>query len=211
MVRDIAVQTAMVRKLRQLRSTSTYKRPNAEGTHQLPVLVFADAARPSSHGQLGIITGLLIGDICVGSIYHALSWSSHLSRRPTKSIGSADVLATGFGIDEGILTSAALSILLSAQIPVTVVADSKDLFDSLTSCHVPEDKSIRADVQLIRYYFETRQIHKMVWVPGSLNLADPLTKKDSSLCDALQILLFDGSLPFSIPDAKERCSEQNLG
>lgn len=121
------------------------------------------------------------------------------------------MLAAGSAIDESILISSALGVLLKAEIPVIVVVDSKDLFDSLTSCHVPEDKCIRADVQLIRYYFETQKVNKMLWIPGSLNLAHPLTKKDSRLTDALQLLLFDGSLPFDFPRIEERCSERNLG
>lgn len=61
------------------------------------------------------------------------------------------------------------------------MVDSKDLFDSLTTCHVPEDNAIRADVQLIRYNFETHHVDRLLWIPGSLNLSDVLTKKDSKL------------------------------
>ena len=51
----------------------------------------------------------------------------------------------------------------------------------------------------------------MVWIPGSQNLSDPLTKKDSALCDALSLLLFSGKLPLSFPTSVSRSSNCNLG
>ena len=209
-VHDLALQGSMIKKLQRLGSVSTYLSP-CSGSHQMSVLVFADAARPNGSGQLGILSGLLIGDFEESSVFHVLSWYSRLSKRPTKSIGSAEVLAAGMAVHEGILISSAFSRLLNANIPVIIAVDSKDVFDSLTSCHVPEDKSIRGDVQLIRHYFETKRIHRVIWIPGSLNIADPLTKKDSNLSDSLQVFLFDGRLPFGFKSAKSRNSEPNLG
>ena len=209
-VKDIALQSSMLKKLCTYGSSCKYISP-PKGTFQLSVVVFADAARPSENGQIGILAGLLIGKLCKDSIFHVISWSSSLSKRPAKSSGSAEILAASIAVDEGMLLSAAFSVLLGTRIPVIVIVDSKDLFDSLTSCHIPEDRSIRADVQLIRYYFETKQIDKVVWVPGSANLADPLTKKDSPLSDALQLLLFQGSMPFDFDKMLHRNSSPNLG
>ena len=107
--------------------------------------------------------------------------------------------------------SSALSNLLGTEILVIVAVDSRDLFDSLTSCHVPEDKSIRGDLQLIRYYFETKKIHRVVWIPGSLNLANLLTKRNSVLSDSLQLLLFEGRLPFSFSASQSRIPTPTLG
>lgn len=208
---DIAIQRSMLKKLCTIGSVSSYTRPELGSQLQLSVLVFCDAARPSDYGQLGTLGGLLLGQLQKGSLFHVLFWNSSLSKRPVKSIASAEVLAAGRGIDEGILVSLALSLLLSTYVPVIIAVDSKDLYESLSSCHVPEDKSIRGDVQLIRYYFETRQISHMVWLPGSLNLADPLTKKDSRLEACLQLLLFDGNLPCEIPSENQRSSDRSLG
>lgn len=209
-VQDLALQSTMITTLQRFGSISTYTNPGRE-IFQISVLLFADAARPSGHGQLEMICGLLFGDLAEGSVFHVLSWCSQLSKRPAKSIGSAEVLAAGLAINEGILVSFALSNLLGTEIPVIVAVDSRNLFDSLTSCHVPEYKSIRGDVQLIKYYFETKKIHRVVWIPGSLNLADPLTKRNSVLSDSLQVLLFEGRLPFGFSASQSRISTPNLG
>lgn len=136
-VRDIAIQSSMLKRICELGSISSFKRPTVNNEMQLSVLVFCDVARPSEYGQLGNICGILIGPLQKGSIFHALSWISRLSKRPSKSISSAETLAAGSGIDEGMLIASGLAVLLGAKVPVIIAVDSKDLFDSLTSCHVP--------------------------------------------------------------------------
>ena len=48
---------------------------------------------------------------------------------------------------------------------------------------MPEDKSIRANVQLLRYNFETHQLNKLNWILGNATLADALNKRDSALSE----------------------------
>lgn len=51
----------------------------------------------------------------------------------------------------------------------------------------------------------------MNWIPGSLNLADPLTKPDSPLTHALALTLYTGRLCVVIDDEAESksCSKFN--
>ena len=173
--------------------------------------MFADAGRPSSHGQLGFIGGLLIGKLKAGSTAHTISWSSHLSNRPVKSIASAEVLAAGCAMDEGKIISDSYTKLLGVRVHLHVFVDSKDLFNSLSTCRVPEDKSIRGDIALLRYNYETQHVNKIIWIPGSTNLSDPLTKKDSPLKHPLQLMLFSGELPIDFDKSECRDSSATLG
>lgn len=79
-------------------------------------------------------------------------YGAQIYQSETKSIGSAETIAAGAALEEALFVASALSVLLNTAIPTTLVVDSKDLFNSVSSCHVPEDRSIRADVQLIRYF-----------------------------------------------------------
>lgn len=204
-VHHISEQNYLIRQLQRFGSTSQFHRP-LSGTFELSVLVFSDAGRPSEYGQLGNVCCLFFGALQQNSIAHTLSWSSRLSKRPAELSGSAEVFAASCAIDDGKLLVEALNVLLQMHLSLRVVVDSKDLFESLTTCHVPTDKSIRYDVADIRYNFETKRISEMVWVPGASNLADVLTKKDSRVTDALQILLVDGKIPFHFPEAQSRAS-----
>lgn len=76
------------------------------------------------------------------------------------------------------------------------------------------DKSIPADVSVIRYEFETNKVKKMILVPGRLHLADPGlsgTIPDSPLRQDLQLLMHDGIFPFSFNEAETRSSDRSLG
>ncbi len=100
---------------------------------------------------------------------------------------------------------------MNVQIYLLIVVDSKDLYNTLSTCRNATDKSIRPDVSLIRYEFETRKVNRMIWVPGKANLADPFTKPGSPLCQPLQFMMFSGELPMDFDDAKFRSSDQYLG
>lgn len=128
-----------------------------------------------------------------------------------KSIGSAEILATGAAIDEGKALSQAMSTLLNYPVDLTIVLDSKDLYDTIFTFRLPTDRSIRGDVALIRYEFETRKVSRMIRVPGKMNSSDPLTKQDSPLVSSLQLTLFSGELPFNFEDFLARRSDQSTG
>ncbi len=186
----MVLQINMLRLLKKLGSTIQYKRPNDNNEYNISILVFSDASRSSDYGQLGFIAGLLIGDFKCGSVFHPLHWASHKSKRPVKSVGSAETLAAGSAIDEGKLLVKAYEELLQIQTDLLIAVDSKDLYDTLSTCRNATDKSIRADVSVIRYEFETQNVNRMIWVSGKSNLADPLTKPNSPLANPLQLMLF---------------------
>lgn len=146
------------------------------------------------------------------SIYHASSWISHKSKRLVKSVPAAEILAATEGIDEGKMIAQAYSEILGFDIKLRLCVDSKDLFTSLSTQRNSIDRSIRGDVGCIRFEFQTGAVDKISWIPGNLNLADPLTKKDSQLTDLLQLSLFSGKLAVDIEDSSEsKSSEKNFG
>lgn len=87
------------------------------------------------------------------------------------------------------------------EIDQFVAVDSKDLFDPFSTCRNSMDRSIRADVSVVRYEFETKNIDRMIWIPGKTNLADPLTKTNSPLTQTLQLTMFNGEVSISFHGA----------
>ena len=205
-------QINIVRKLKKLGTTVAYPRPTDKDKYQLSVLVFADASRTDDCGQLGILTGLLIGEIKKNAIYHTISWISHKAKRPVKNVPAADILAAAEYIDEGNTISKAYSELLDMDMKVRLAVDSKDLFTSLSTQKNSIDNLIRGDVSCIRFEFQTGAVDQISWIPGRINLADPLTKKDSSITGALQLTLFTGRLCMDFEEqAETKSSQKNLG
>ena len=201
----------MLRHLKKMSTTVSFKRPAEKGNYGVSLVVFADASRQTDHGQLGSISGLLFGELDEGSTSHVISWSSRKSRRPVKSIGAAEILAVGEGIDEGKMLRGAFSMLLGIEIDLIVVLDSKDSFDTLSTCRNATDRSVRADVNVIRFEFETRVVSRMFWTPGKTNLTVPLTKRSSPLIEALQLLLLNSAIPIQLCGSLNRTSSQSTG
>lgn len=57
------------------------------------------------------------------------------------------------------------------------------------------------NISMIRCNYKGKQIHRMIWAPVTGSRADPLTKINSSLIDALILMLFTGRLDLSL----EKC------
>jgi len=178
-VRDIITQVNMLRQIKRFGSVIQFKRPLDTKQYEISILIFADANRGS--GQLGVISGLLIGEFKSGSIFHTINWISQKSKRPVRSVGVAETFAAGIAIDEGKLLKYTYERILGVSVGLFVVVDSNDLWETISTCRTPTDKSIRSDVCLIRYEFETKSLSRLIWIPGSSNLTDPLTKPNSPL------------------------------
>lgn len=205
-------QQTILRKLKKLGTAINYPRPEDKSEYQIALLAFADASKGDSNGQLGILTGLLVAKLAKDSIFHCTSWLSHKSKRPVKSVPAAEILAAGEAIDEVKSIAHAYSELLDRHIDIHLCVDSKNLFSSRSTQRNSIDRSIRADVACIRYEFQVGNVDEITWIPGKLNLADVLTKKDSMLSEALQLTLYTGRLTLPFEDTLESKSFlKNLG
>lgn len=160
----------------------------------MSVSVFVNASRTKDVGRMGVIIGLLIGNMYGDLIYRAVSWVFHKAKRPVRSAPAAKVFAAAEGIDEGKIVRNAYYELLDVHVKLFVCVDSEDLFSSISTQKNSVDKSIRGDVAGIRFEFEGITVDSVPEFPGSTNLADPLTKKDSSLTETLRLTLSTGRL-----------------
>lgn len=147
----------------------------------------------------------------MNSNFHILSWSSHKAKSPVKPIGGAEILAVVEDFEEGKELTQSMSTVLNTKINLIFAVDSKDLFNSLSMQRNSIDKSIRSDVNGIRYEIERKNIDKIIWIPGKKNLSDTGTKENSPLCDALQIALYDGKFPFDFSNLETASSDKLSG
>lgn len=121
-------QKLVLRKPKKLGKRITYASLKSRERLELSLLVFDDASKASDHCQIGVRCGILAGQLAVGALYHVLSWVSHKSKRPTKSILGEEILAAGEGIDEGKVIMLCFNELLDKKICFRVPVDSNDLF-----------------------------------------------------------------------------------
>ena len=210
-VGNLLLQSAALRKLQKIGTQSCYPKPPHNTPVTVSIVVFADAGKTGDHGQLSFIGGLLLGPLTKGSNFYPLSWSSHKSRRPVRSIGAAEILAVGEAIDEGKILKSVVSSIVNANVKLLVATDSKDLFNALSTQRNSIDKSIRGDVNLIRFEYETHSVNTVVWIPGKTNPADPGTKRDSPLTEVLRLMLYTGQIQIPFTGSQTRSSYRSLG
>ena len=105
----------------------------------------------------------------------------------------------------------ALSEMLGITVKLIIVTDSKNVYNLVSTQRNATDRSVRADVNVIRFYFETKAADEMVWIPGRKNLAEVDTKRDSALAESLQILLLTGTISLDLTEATVRSSDRPLG
>lgn len=114
---------------------------------------------------------------------------SHKSRRPVESFSTAEILAAAEAVDEGKILKSVFSALLCTLSHLPVALYSRDLLTSFSTQRNSVDISICADVNVIRYEYETHNIDEIVWIPGRVNLTNPGTKTYSALSVTLQLAL----------------------
>lgn len=104
------------------------------------------------------------------------------------------------------------SEIFGMNVSLRIFVDSKDLFTPLSTQRLSIDRSIRGDVGFIRFEFQTGAVQSISWIPGKINLADVLTKKDSAISEMLHLCLLSGKLPIHYEDKGEtKSTEKNLG
>ena len=205
-------QINIVRNRKRLGTTISYPRPTDTDEYRLTVLAYTDASKANEYGQVGVLIELLLGEMKTGSIFHAITWISHKSKRPVKSVPAPEIIAAAEGIGEAKIIAHAYRQLLNVNISVRVCLDTKDLFTSLSTQRNSIDRSIRSDIACIRYEFQVGIFDEISWIPGKLNLADVLTKPNSPLTDVLQLTLYNGRLQVEFGEyAETKLAEKNFG
>ena len=65
-----------------------------------------------------------------------------------------------------------------SEFPLTICTDSRSLYGLCISLSPTTEKRLQIDLAMIRQAYEAREITKLVWIAGSVNPADNLTKVD---------------------------------
>ncbi len=197
-----------VKELMKLKPVITFKRVCGHQVITAYICTFADAAfnisRHRSYGQTGLLTGLLIHVGSNETIFHPIDWTSNKQRRVCYSSYGAEILAAADADDRGYyLKSAYNSIFSSTRLKHKLQVDSHALYDTITSLHEGRDFRLRQTVERIRNSFESGDLDTLRWIPGHLNVADALTKRNLHLYEQLNNICTSGELSIDFNVGKE--------
>lgn len=207
---DLISQSNALSLLKRNGTLTNYPRPKSGTTCSISLVAFADASHLSDRSNLCYLIGLVFGELAQESIFHLLSWVSHKSRRPVHSTPAAEVLAASEALDDLLPLHAALQQIFNVKISLCELVDSKVLYNSLSTQRGSVDKSIRGEVNSIRFIYETA-LDIMGWIKGSCNPADIGTKPNSPLIEAVILMLATGKITVDLSSQETRSHDRRLG
>ena len=108
-----------------------------------------------------------------------LTWHSNKIKRVVRSTLGAEALSLCDGLEDAIQHRALLKQLLNANnsdLPILAFADNKNLVESIYSTSLVENKRLRIDIGIIKETVKTKIVKSVSWCPGSIQIANPLTK-----------------------------------
>ena len=186
----------VLHEITSLKPKIKYIRPSSL-TGMPRYLCFSDASQGSNwYGQMGYLSGM---HLSAGGehIYHLVDWHSAKQSRVSFSAIGAEILAATYSADRGSLMSDCIAKLYgsSAKLPLILSGDSHGLYSTIITLPEGKEYMLRPTVARLRDSFELGEIAVMQWIPGKLNLADALTKRNINSYRDLNQVATSGTLP----------------
>ena len=172
----------------------TLKCPKLD-VNSLSLFVYSDSSYANNHNgtsQLGYVV-FLTDD---SQRCQPLAWSSHKSKRVTRSVLGSEKMAFADAFDMYYVVKRELERLFGRNIPLTMVTDSLALFDVITRASITAEKRLMIDLGTVKGAYKRREIEKMGFIRTAFNPADALTKEKK--CIAMNEVLETGILEHSV-------------
>ena len=158
---------------------------------ELKIVVFTDASLGNINEGTGSTGAYIVwlmdntGQCC------PIAWNAHKIKRVVRSTLAAETLGLEEGLEASYYYREMLASILGVK-PRTVMieayVDNKSIIEAILSTRLVEDKRLRVDVAAIKESLQLHDVKKIQWVPGHLQLANPMTKQGASGFNLLKVL-----------------------
>ena len=141
----------------------------------LRIIGYSDAAFANNldlTSQLGRI--ILLTDKSQAAV--PVSFKSYKSRRVTRSVLSAEVIAFADLFDDAYALRSQIEQANGRAVPMHLMTDSKSLFDIISKGSRTSEKRVMLDIHSARQAYQAREISNIGFVRSCDNLADGMTK-----------------------------------
>ena len=120
-----------------------------------------------------------------------VTWNAHKIKRVVRSTLAAETLSLQEGLETAYYYRQMVEEILgleSKTIPIEAYIDNKSVIEAILSTRMVDDKRLRVDVAAIQELLKLHDINRIQWVPGHLQLANPMTKQGASGFCLLKVL-----------------------
>lgn len=157
----------------------------------LSLRVFTDSSFANTPGKrMRFQLGFLVLLFYAYGKCNILHFSYYKSKRVTRSVMGAEVLAFADGFDYAYLLRRDLQHILDQPLPLAMLTDSERLFKTIAKSTTTTEKLLMIDIQAAREAYGKQEISDVGWIRSEDNPADGLTKP--APCEALERLLDTG-------------------
>ncbi|CDF36780.1 unnamed protein product [Chondrus crispus] len=144
----------------------------------LQIRVYADAAFGTNldcTSQLGYVIMLFDAN----NAAHIIDFSSKKSRRVVRSIMGGEIFALADGFDRAFMLGHDLERMYDRKIPLYVLTDSKQVFDTITKASKTTERRLLIDIAAARQAYNRQEISNIGLVASEDMVADGLTKTNA--------------------------------
>lgn len=105
-----------------------------------------------------------------------IAWSSHKSKRATRSVLGSETMALADGFDAAYALRHDIERMTGKRIPLSVFTDSLSLFDVITKATLTAERRLMIDVAGVKQAYNSQKIHTIGLIRMQYTPADALTK-----------------------------------
>ena len=111
---------------------------------------------------------------------HFIDFGSKKSTRVVRSIMAGEMYAFVLGFDRAFIIKHDFQEMLGKSIPITMLTDSKQVFDSMTKSKPTTERRLMIDLHATKDSYDKFEITNVALIRTDQNLADSLTKDTTS-------------------------------
>ena len=187
-IEDLIRAIKKVNRLKDIRSFISF--PGLDKT-KLTVVVFTDASLGNINEGTGSTGAHIVWLMDNSGRCCPVNWKAHKIKRVVRSTLAAETLSLQEGLETAYYYRQMVEEILgleSKTIPIEAYIDNKSVIEAILSTRMVDDKRLRVDVAAIQELLKLHDINRIQWVPGHLQLADPMTKQGASGFSLLKVL-----------------------
>jgi hypothetical protein len=167
----------------------------------LRLQVYSDASYANNadgSSQLGYIIFLADGNGACQPMF----WSSHKSRRVTRSVLGSETMALADAFDMAHALKHDMEMIIKQKVPIVILTDSLSLFDVITRASITAEKRLMIDLCVVKQAYERSEVGTIGFVRTEHNPADVLAK--IARCAILERIIITANLHHPVEQWIER-------
>ena len=187
-IEDLIRAIKKVNRLKDIRSFISF--PGLDKT-KLTVVVFTDASLGNINEGTGSTGAHIVWLMDNSGRCCPVTWNAHKIKRVVRSTLAAETLSLQEGLETAFYYRQMVEEIMgleSKTIPIQAYIDNKSVIEAILSTRMVDDKRLRVDVAAIQELLKFHDINRIQWVPGHLQLANPMTKQGASGFSLLKVL-----------------------